>query len=66
MDLNIAIPQIDPFENSHTFIFRPGISLITGLNGSGKSIIAREILKQILIQKNYVTKYKFGFNRAIF
>lgn len=51
MDLNIAIPQIDPFENSHTFIFRPGINLITGLNGSGKSRIAREILKQILIQK---------------
>lgn len=50
MGLKISIPQIDPFEASHTFIFRPGINLITGLNGSGKSRVAREILEQILIQ----------------
>lgn len=50
MDLKIAIPQIVPFEDSHTFIFRPGINLITGLDGSGKSRVARAILEQILIQ----------------
>lgn len=49
MDFKIAIPQIDPFEDSHAFIFRPGINLITGLNASGKSKVAEEILKKILI-----------------
>jgi len=50
MDLKVAIPQIDPFEDGHTFVFRPGINLITGLNASGKSRVAGKILEQILIK----------------
>lgn len=51
MDLKIVIPQIDPFEYGHTFVFKPGLNLITGLNGCGKSRVAKEILKKILSTK---------------
>jgi energy-coupling factor transporter ATP-binding protein EcfA2 len=47
MSLQITIPQIAPIKNSYTFTFKPGINLITGLNGSGKSRIALAILEKI-------------------
>jgi hypothetical protein len=50
MGLKISIPQIDPLETGYTFVFGPGINLITGLNGSGKSRVAKGIFEKILIQ----------------
>lgn len=50
--MQIAIPKIEPIKNGHKFIFKPGINLITGLNGSGKSRIAKVIFCKILKKYN--------------
>ena len=47
MSLQISIPQIYPIKNNYTFAFKPGVNLITGLNGSGKSRIAKALLEKI-------------------
>ena len=51
--MNISIPKIAPLIHGYTFKFKQGVNLITGLNGTGKTRIAAELIKAILDDKNF-------------